>query len=389
MIARRLRSRLLALLDEYPAVVLLGARQVGKTTLAHTIVAEKQAVYLDLESATDLAKLSDAKLYLSAHEQRLVVLDEIQRQPRLFEALRVLIDRGRRQGKGTGRFLLLGSGAMALLRQSSETLAGRVAYLELNPLDALEVSETQQLWLRGGMPKSFTSADDTKSLEQRRNFISACLERDVPQFGIRISTVALRRLWTMLAHLQGEPINAAMLARNLGISGRTATNWIDLLTNMLLLRRLAAWHGNVSKRLVKGAKVYVRDSGILHALLGLTTLEDVLGHPQVGKSWEGHVIENLLATAPPHTDATFYRSAGGAEIDLILSLSYRQCWAIEIKRSLAAKPSKGFHAACADIKPAKKFIVYPGQETYPLSHDTVAISLTALMQKLSGNRSLA
>ena len=187
----------------------------------------------------------------------------------------------------------------------------------------------------------------------------------------------------MLAHLQGEPVNAAMLARNLGISGRTATNWIDLLTDMLLLRRLAGWHGNVGKRLVKGAKVYVRDSGILHALLGLATHEDVLSHPQVGKSWEGHVIENLLAVAPLHSDATFYRAAGGAEIDLILSLSYRQCWAIEIKRSLATKPSKGFHAACADVKPEKKFVVYPGRATYPLSRDTQATTLTALMQKLS------
>ena len=386
MIARRLRSRLLALLDEYPAVVLLGARQVGKTTLAHTIVAERQATYLDLESAADLAKLGDTELYLAAHDQRLVVLDEIQRQPRLFESLRVLIDRGRQQGKGTGRFLLLGSGAMGLLRQSSETLAGRVAYLELNPLDALEVAASSQLWLRGGMPNSFTAADDAKSMEQRANFISACLERDVPQFGMRISATALRRLWTMLAHLQGEPVNAAMLARNLGVSGRTVTHWIDLLTDMLLLRRLEAWHGNVGKRLVKGAKLYVRDSGILHALLGLVTQEDVLGHPQVGKSWEGHVIENLLAAAPPHIDATFYRSASGAEIDLILSLSYRQCWAIEIKRSLATKPSKGFHAACADVKPEQKFIIYPGNETYPLSHDTQAISLTALMQKLLSTR---
>ena len=255
MIARRLRSRLLALLDEYPAVVLLGARQVGKTTLAHTIVAERQAIYLDLESAADLAKLGDAELYLAAHAQQLVVLDEIQRQPRLFESLRVLIDRGRQRGKGTGRFLLLGSGAMGLLRQSSESLAGRVAYLELNPLDALEVAAAQQLWIRGGMPNSFTAADDAKSMEQRTNFISACLERDVPQFGLRISATALRRLWTMLSHLQGEPVNAAMLARNLGISGRTAANWIDLLTDMLLLRRLETWHGNVGKRLVKGAKV--------------------------------------------------------------------------------------------------------------------------------------
>ena len=319
MIERCLHKHLLALLNDYSAVVLLGARQVGKTTLAHSIMQEMKAVYLDLESESDRAKLSDAELYLSENEQHLVIIDEIRHQPRLFHSLRGLIDRGRRQGRGTGA-LLLGSAAMALLRQSGETLAGRVAYLELNPFDALEVDDATRLWVRGGLPRSFLADDDESSLTHRTNFIRACLERDVPQLGFRIATTASRRLWMMLAHNQGELVNTAMLARNLGVSGRTAALWIDLLTDMLLLRRLEPWRHNTGKRLVKSAKIYLRDSGMLHALHGLATLDEVLGHPLVGKSWEGHVIENLLTAAPLHSSANFYRSVGGAEIDLILTL---------------------------------------------------------------------
>ena len=283
---------------------------------------------------------------------------------------------------GTGRFLLLGSAAMALLRQSGETLAGRVAYLELNPFDALEVDDATRLWVRGGLPRSFLADDDESSLTHRTNFIRACLERDVPQLGFRIATTALRRLWMMLAHNQGELVNTAMLARNLGVSGRTAALWIDLLTDMLLLRRLEPWRHSTGKRLVKSAKIYLSDSGMLHALHGLATLDEVLGHPLVGKSWEGHVIENLLTVAPLHSSTNFYRSVGGAEIDLILTLRDQRRWAIEIKRSLAPKARRGFHSACEDVEPEQKFVVYAGKEQFPLGNDITAISLTALMQRL-------
>ncbi len=385
MINRRIKPVLRQLLAEYPAVCLLGPRQSGKTTLAHEIAAGAESTYLDLESPADRAKLSDAELYLTDHESRLVILDEVQRVPELFQSLRGLIDRGRRRGRAVGRFLLLGSASLELLRQSGETLAGRVAYLELGPLDILEVESERRdrLWVRGGFPDSFLAASESASLRWRDNFIRTYLERDVPQLGPRIPAETLRRFWVMLAHSQGGLLNATSLARGLGVDGKTVARYLDLMVDLLLVRRLSPWHKNFGKRLVKSPKVYVRDSGITHALLGLADKEAVLGHPVVGHSWEGFVIENLLAVAPQGSDANFYRASGGAEIDLLLKLPGRKPWAIEIKRNLDPRPRKGFYNACVDLKPEARFVVYPGTERFPIAQDIEAISLAGLAHEVS------
>lgn len=385
MIPRRLHSRLHYLLSEYPAVGLIGPRQVGKTTLAWQIANALDSAYLDLESPSDLAKLSEPELYLAEHQHRLVILDEVHRTPDLFQALRGLIDQGRRSGRGVGRFLLLGSASMELLRQSGESLAGRIAYLELGPLDVTEVGSgnSSHLWVRGGFPDSFLSADDRRSFLWRQNFIRTYLERDIPQFGPRIPAETLRRFWVMLAHAQGGLLNAAALSRGLGVDGKTVSRYLDLMTDLLLVRRLPPWRKNIGKRLVKSPKVYVRDSGIVHALLGLTSKEDLLGHPVVGASWEGFVIETLLSRLPDGSEASHYRSSGGAEIDLVLTLPGRRPWAIEVKRSLNPRPRKGFHSGCNDVGPESKFVVYPGSERYMITPDTEAVPLLDLAREVS------
>ncbi len=374
------------MLGRHAAVGLLGPRQVGKTTLALEIGAGRPSVYLDLESAPDRAKLANAEDYLSQHEDKLVVLDEIQRAPGLFQALRGVIDAGRRRGRRHGRFLILGSASIELLKQSAETLAGRIAYTELAPLDALEAGSKRQardrLWLRGGFPDSFLARNDPASLEWREAFIRTYLERDIPQLGPRIPAETLRRFWTMLAHSQGGLLNAARMASGLGINGQTVSRYLDLLTDLLLVRRLEPWSTNQRKRLVRSPKVYVRDSGIAHALLGIEDLESLLGHPVSGPSWEGFVIENLIAAAPAATRSAFYRTAGGAEVDLLLTTPRGDLWAIEIKRSLAPKPERGFHQAVADLGPKHRFIVYPGEERFSLGEKIEAIGLPELMGEL-------
>ena len=385
MISRRSGSQLESLLEENPAVALLGPRQVGKTTLALEIARAVDSVYLDLESPADRARLSDAELYLSNHEDRLVILDEVHRVPDLFQSLRGLIDRGRRRGRRARRFLLLGSASIDLLRQSGETLAGRIAYLELNPFDVLEIGagDHDTLWVRGGFPDSFLARDDTRSLSWRENFIRTYLERDVPQLGPRIPAETLRRFWVMLAHAQGGLLNAASLARGLGVDGKTIHRYLDLMVDLLLVRRLPPWQRNVGKRLVKSPKTYIRDSGIAHALLGLGSKEELLGHPVVGPSWEGFVIESLLAAAPERAEASFYRASGGAEVDLVLTLPGRAPWAVEIKRNLAPRPSRGFHSACEDIEPEAKFIVYPGEQRYRIAEDIEALRVLDLASEIA------
>jgi predicted AAA+ superfamily ATPase len=385
MIIRRLQHTLEYLLDNFPAVALLGPRQAGKTTLALDIAAQRPAIYLDLESTTDQAKLQNAELYLAEHQDKLVIIDEVQRAPSLFQNLRGLIDQGRRQGRRTGRFLLLGSASIELLQQSSETLAGRISYLELTPFDALELSagQAETLWLRGGFPDSVLANDDTMSLKWRQDFIRTYLERDIPQLGPRIPAETLRRFWSMLAHNQGELLNAAKLAAALGVDGKTIARYLDLLVDLLLVRRLKPWHSNSGKRLVKSPKTYVRDSGIAHALLGISDKDTLLGHPVCGRSWEGFVIENCLSVAPPHSEASFYRSSAGAECDLLLTFPDQTTWAIEIKRSLAPSLQKGFYFARDDIQPATSFVVYPGMETYSIAEGVKAIGLTALLNLIA------
>ncbi len=389
MIERRTLPILQQRLQETPAVVLLGPRQVGKTTLALAVAERQHSLYLDLESEQDRAKLTEPELYLRDHLGKLVVLDEIHRAPGLFPVLRGLIDRSRQAGDRRGLYLLLGSASLDMLRQSGETLAGRVSYLELHPFDVLEVggsitdTANDRLWLRGGFPESFLASSDAQSLRWRRDFIRTYLERDIPQFGPRIAAETLRRFWMMLAYQQGGLLNVAELARNLGVDTKTAAGYIDLLCDLLLVRRLPPWYANIGKRLVKSPKVYVRDSGILHALLMVESKEMLLSHPVLGMSWEGFVIENLLSIAPEHVTGYFYRSSAGAEIDLILHFPDGGLWAIEIKRSLTPRAERGFHLACADLNPIGRFVVYPGEESYRIGDGIEVIPLADLASRLA------
>jgi len=377
-----------AALDRQAAVALIGPRQVGKTTLARGIGDERGALYLDLESREDRDKLASPRLYLERLADRLVILDEIHRMPEIFESLRGIIDEGRRGGRGTGRFLILGSASIDLLRQSGESLAGRIAYVDLAPLTALEVApgraDLERLWLRGGFPNHFLAIDDAVSLALRKDFIRTYLERDVPLFGPRLPAATLERLWTMLAHRQGGLLNASELGRALAVSTQTVTRYIDLLVDLLLVRRLRPYHTNLGKRLVKSPKVYVRDSGLVHALLDIVDLDRLAGHPVVGTSWEGFVIETLCALLPDRTQPLFYRTAAGAEIDLLLERPDGRLWAIEIKRALTAKPRRGFYVACEDLKPARAFVVYAGEERYPVAEGVEAIGVREMAALVAG-----
>lgn len=384
MIPRHAQRLIEAALARQAAVAVIGPRQVGKTTLALEIARSRPAIYLDLEATADREKLSDPVLFLDRHVDKLVVLDEIHRMPALFEALRGIIDAGRRSGRRTGRFLILGSTSIDLLRQSGETLAGRIEYVDLTPLCVTEIDSDdapRRLWIRGGFPDSYLASNDADSLRIRQSFIRTYLERDVPMFGPRIPAETLERLWIMLAHNQGTLLNASRLANSLAVSAPTVTNYLGLLVDLLLVRRLPPFHANVKKRLVKSPKTYIRDSGLVHALLGIETHDELLGHPVVGASWEGFVIENLLAVAPSRARASFYRTARGAEIDLLLELGARHgTWAIELKRGLAPKAEKGFHSALDDIRPDQAFLVYSSTDRYPKGNGIEAIGLRALAE---------
>lgn len=386
MLPRLVTSQVEGALRRQAAVALIGPRQVGKTTLALEIGNLRDALYLDLEDSDDRSRLDNPVLFLENAEDRLVILDEIHRVPELFQALRGVIDRGRRKQKGKGRFLILGSASLDLLRQSGETLAGRIAYIHLGPFSPLEIEDLRQarerLWLRGGFPDSYLAADDRESLALRKDFIRTYLDRDVPMFGPRIPATTLERLWTMLAHRQGTLLKASELARSLEVSTQSVTRYIDLLCDLLLVRRLPPFHANIGKRLVKSPKVYVRDSGLVHALLGIETLEQLAGHPVVGLSWEGFVLESLLSVAPWRSSAFFYRTSAGAEIDLVLEHSDGTLWAIEIKRGLSARVERGFHNAYEDLKPARAFLVHAGEDRYPVSEQLEAIGLRELMNEL-------
>ena len=375
-------------LQRAPAVLLHGPRQVGKTTLAFE-VAQPDGVYLDLESPEDRNKLSNVEQYLRARLDQLVVLDEVQRLPGLFEPLRGLIDQARRNGaanntRSKGLYLLLGSASLDLIQRSSETLAGRIAFVELSGLHRLEVPPNlwDGLWVRGGFPQSLSAQSEADSVQWRRDFTRTYLERDVAQFAPRTSAELLRRFWTMLAHLQGSTLNMAQLARNLGIDTRTANGYLDLLTDLLLTRKLAPWHNNQGKRLVKSNKVYIRDSGLLHSLLGITDMDALLSHPVVGASWEGHVIESLLAVAPAGAIPSFYRSNAGAEIDLLITWPNGEHWAIEIKRSTTPKVERGFYSACEEVRPSRKWLIYPGSEGYSLGDEIEVMPVHTAMQTL-------
>jgi predicted AAA+ superfamily ATPase len=384
MIDRRASVNIEDLLASRPAVGLIGPRQSGKTTLALGIAAGRPSVYLDLELPSDRARLVDAELYLADHADRLVILDEIHRAPGLFETLRGVIDRGRREGRANGRFLLLGSAAIELLAQSGETLAGRIAFVELGPFDLTEIDAGQldRLWVRGGFPDSFLATDEQTSLGWRQDFIRTYLERYIPELGPRIPAETLRRLWTMFAHHQGGPLNAAQLGRGLGVGGNTVSHYLDLMVDLLLVRRLPPLLANAGKRLVRSPRVYVRDSGVLHALLGLADKEAILGHPVAGPSWEGAAIENLLMLAGPQAQGSFYRTSGGAEIDLVLEWSGGSTWAVEVKRSMSPTVKRGFHSALDDLRPERALIAYPGDERFRVSASVEAIGLAELCEQV-------
>ena len=373
MYQRQSQQKLIQRLQQFPAVGLLGPRQVGKTTLAFAQKAlYPDALYLDLELPSAQRQMDDPEAFLMAHAQQLVILDEVQRMPELFGILRGVIDQRRRMGQASGQFLLLGSATGVLMQQSSESLAGRVAYVELPPLqapeiftDQLSVADLHAWWVRGGFPMSWLAPSDADSMTWREVFMATYLKKDIPALGPRIPATTLRRLWTMLAHHQGELLDLSKLAAALAISGQTVSRYIDLLCDLMLLRRLPAWHGNVGKRLVRSPKVYVRDSGLVHALLGLPNLDAVLGHPIAGSSWEGFVMEQLI-NAAPQAQACFYRTSNGAEVDLVLTFRNQQTWVIEIKRSSAPTVSRGFYQAATDLGAVRKLLVAPVAQPYPL-----------------------
>lgn len=370
-------------------VALLGARQVGKTTLAKTIAKGMSSVYLDLESPEDLLKLSDPISFLSGQSDKLVILDEIQRAPNLFMVLRGLIDKNREQGRKTDQFLLLGSASMDLLRQSSESLAGRIRYIDMSGLNILETGNDQnvrrKLWLRGGFPDSYLATDDDMAMDWLEDLVRTYLERDVAQMGFHVPASRLRRLWTMLAHLQGEPVNYSKLGANLEIDGKTVTHYIDILIDLLLLRRLEPWHANVKKRLVKSPRYYIRDSGIQHRLLGIDSYDALLSNPILGKSWEGFVIENIHSILPRRAETYFYRTAAGAEIDLVIKMPSSEVWAVEIKHGIAPKLDKHYSQTCDDIGATRKYVLYGGDDEFSVGHDVTVISLLKLMEKLQSN----
>ena len=398
MIQRRIASRVTDALRRQPAVALTGPRQCGKTTLARELVGNRPSTYLDLELVEDRNRLAEPGPFFADHADELVIIDEVQRMPNLFEELRGVIDRGRREGRETGRFLLLGSASIDLLTQS-ETLAGRIAYVDLAPFDVTEVvpppgpdpsaidrpypaPEFDRLWVRGGFPRSFLAASEADSVAWRDDFVRSCLDRYLPQLGPRLPSATLERLWAMLAHSQGGLLNTSQLAGSLGIDGRTVNRYIDGLVDLLLVRRLTPRGANVRKRLTRSPKVYVRDSGIVHSLLRIEDKEALVRHPIVGPSWEGMVIENLLAVADRHAIPGFYRTAAGAEIDLVLDWSPGDAWAIEIKRSFNPTPQRGFYSAIEDVEPSRSFVVYPGTERFPIAPNIEAISLPDLCDEL-------
>ncbi len=388
LLSRDLGIDLLKSLGAFPVVALLGPRQVGKTTLAHQLRWEgADPLYLDLELDSDLRKLDEAELYLRRQTGRLIVIDEIQRRPQLFPLLRALVDERIRGGESAGQYLVLGSASRDLLRQSSESLAGRIAYLELSPFGITEVHaagvlDLDRLWLRGGFPSSYLAADDETSWQWRGSFVSTYLERDIPQLGTRLPAELTRRLWSMISVNPGGQLNAARLAGALGISGHTVRHYLDVLTDLYMLRQLKPWSGNVTKRLVKSQKIYVRDSGLAHRLSNVPDMEALLGSPLCGQSWEAFAIEQILTRLPDTWKSSYYRTAAGAEIDLVMEGPRSEVVAAEIKRTATPKPSRGFHQGCVDIGATRRYAITPLAERFPLANDVEAIGLKELVREL-------
>lgn len=380
LIRRVLQGDIERSLKKFPVAGLIGPRQSGKTTLAKVLLKgiRRKAVYLDLELPSDVSKLQAPELYLGQFADALVIIDEVQRMPSLFPLIRALVDRKR----SAGRFLLLGSASPDLIKQASESLAGRIRYHELAPLSLAEVGyrDTNRLWLRGGFPKSYLAANDEESIEWREAFIRTYLEMDIPQLGVRVPALQLRRFWTMLAHSHGQLWNASRIAGSLGVSAPAVRHYLDILEDTFIVRQLLPYHINIGKRITKSPRVYVRDPGLLHALLMIGRLDDLQAHPSVGASWEGFVIEQIISSMPEGWKAFFYRTSAGAEIDLVLFDKKKKGVGVEIKYSLSPAVSKGFWNSLSDTGCRRGFIVYPGNESYPVSENVVTIPVRNISQ---------
>ena len=392
MIHRTLEDKLIQGLKSMPVVVILGPRQVGKTTLALDFakpLLDKPIYYLDLELDSDLAKLDDPESYLRRFENQLLVIDEVQRKPDLFGIIRGLVDIRKRAGEKAGHFLLLGSASKELLQQSSETLAGRIRYLELTPFTVKELHQNdplgfniEKLWFRGGFPDSYLAESESDSWNWRQDFIKTYVEKDIPLFGPQVPATRMKRFWTMLAHYHGQQANLSDIGKSLEVSHTTIKTYLDTLQDFFMVRQLQPWSGNTKKRLVKTPKIYIRDSGLLHSLLSIQDFEHLLGHPILGASWEGFVVETILNTISSTWTPSYYRSSNQAEIDLILEKSNQEVWAIEVKRSIAPSLSAGFHRACEDIGATKKWVVYSGKDRFPIKNETEVIGLIEFLRLL-------
>lgn len=375
MIKRILQDKIEKSIKKYPVVGMVGSRQSGKTTLARMLAdfLKKKVVYLDLELPSDLNKLRDPELYLGRFTDALVTIDEIQRMPSLFPVLRALVD----QKRSGGRFLILGSASPELIKHASESLAGRIIYHELTPFNIFETRDKkfERLWLRGGYPKSYLADNNSGSLAWREAFIKTYLEMDIPQLGIRIPSIHLRRFWTMLAHSHAQLWNASNIAGSLGISAPTVRHYLDILDETFIVRQLMPYHHNIKKRVVKSPRVYIRDSGLLHALLRIGFFDDLQAHPSLGSSWEGFVIEQITGSMPDGWQAFFYRTGAGAEIDLLLLDNKSRPVAVEIKYSSGPVVTRGFWNAYDDLSCKRGYIVYPGIESYPIGKNVMTLPL--------------
>ena len=384
MIARKCLAKIIDSLKKFPVVGLVGSRQVGKTTLSRLLNEQllgKGIVYLDLERPSDFEKIREPELYLESVSDKLVVLDEIQRKPDLFPLLRALVDNNR----VNARFLILGSASPDLIKHSSESLAGRIIYHELSPLlmDELgdRVFDINMLWLRGGYPLSFLAESNSDSFSWREAFIQTYIERDIPQLGIRIPASTIHRFWMMLAHCHGQLWNASKIAESLGVTAPSVRHYLDILQDTYMIRQLQPYFTNKKKRLVKSPKVYIRDSGLLHSLLGIEEFDDLQAHPVIGSSWEGFVMEQIIGIVPKKWAYFFYRTNAGAEIDLVLfPPGGNKAILIEIKYSLTPRPKRGFWNVLEDISYQTAYIIYPGKEKYPIKKDVFVLPLSEINQ---------
>lgn len=359
----------------HPIAALLGPRQCGKTTIARMIAEREPSTYFDLENPVDLRRLSAPLSVLQALDG-LIIVDEVQRRPDLFELLRVLVDRP----ENRARFLLLGSASPHLVKGVSESLAGRIGFIDMSGFDLTEVGaqERNRLWLRGGFPRSFLAADDFTSMVWREDFVRTFLERDIPQLGITIPAETLRRFWTMVAHYHGQVWNAAQFARSLGASESTARRYLDILSGAYMVRILPPWFENIRKRQVKAPKIYIRDSGILHTLLQLRTLSDVQSHPKLGASWEGFALEQVVELLDTR-DAYYWATHGGAELDLLVRVGGKH-YGFEFKYADAPGASRSMHVALDDLSLERLWVVYPGKQEYALDEKISVIPLEHVPQ---------